>query len=52
LADFHELRECEIIGNPNDIILDAFCGCDTALVAAQILAVIGSASTFRPPPAG
>lgn len=23
--------------NPNDIILDAFCGCGTALVAAQNL---------------
>ena len=30
-------RVIEIHSNPNDIILDAFCGCGTALVAAQNL---------------
>ena len=25
------------VSNPNDIVLDAFCGCGTALVAAQNL---------------
>ncbi len=30
-------RIVEISSNPNDIILDAFCGCGTALVAAQQL---------------
>ena len=30
-------RILEISSNPNDIVLDAFCGCGTALVAAQNL---------------
>lgn len=30
-------RVLEISSNPNDIVLDAFCGCGTALVAAQNL---------------
>ena len=30
-------RIIEISSNPNDIVLDAFCGCGTALVAAQNL---------------
>jgi len=28
-------RVLEVSSNPNDIVLDAFCGCGTALVAAQ-----------------
>lgn len=30
-------RIIEVSSNPNDIVLDAFCGCGTALVAAQNL---------------
>jgi len=30
-------RILEVSSNPNDIVLDAFCGCGTALVAAQNL---------------
>jgi DNA modification methylase len=30
-------RIIELSSNPNDIVLDAFCGCGTALVAAQSL---------------
>jgi DNA modification methylase len=30
-------RIIEVSSNPNDIVLDAFCGCGTALVAAQKL---------------
>jgi DNA modification methylase len=30
-------RILEISSNPNDIVLDAFCGCGTTLVAAQML---------------
>jgi len=37
--------------NPNEIVLDGFCGCGTALVAAQNLGRSGSASTSHPPPA-
>jgi DNA modification methylase len=30
-------RIVKISSNPNDVVLDAFCGCGTALVAAQML---------------
>jgi DNA modification methylase len=40
-------RILEVSSNENDIVLDAFCGCGTALVAAQKLKRSGSASTSR-----
>jgi DNA modification methylase len=43
-------RIIEVSSRPNDIVLDAFCGCGTALVAAQNLVVNGSESISPRPP--